>query len=244
MIEIKTFKNCNLKGYTLIDAFPGAGLVGPMAGSYIIEKLKMEYIGYIDSDAFPPIAAIHFGIPMFPARIYKDDKYKLLIAISEFVIPANSVYALSREILAFVRKYGIKSIISIGGMPTAKPSDNVYITSPDKAVIAKASKLGVKTISEGVVAGVGAMLMTNSKQFDVMSMNLLVEVNPQIMDPKYAEIAIKGLNKIIDTNIDLGDLEEEAKIVESKIRDTLKKMKESPEHYDKAAEATGPSMYA
>ena len=42
MIEIKLFKNYNLSGYTLIDAFPGIGLVGPMAGSYMIEKLEME----------------------------------------------------------------------------------------------------------------------------------------------------------------------------------------------------------
>ena len=244
MIEIKTFKNYDLKGYTLIDAFPGVGLVGPMAGSYMIEKLGMEYIGYIDSDEFPPIAAIHFSVPMFPARLYKDDKYKLVVAMSEFVIPAGSVFALSRELLAFVRKNGISKTISISGMPSQKPTDTAYITSPDADVIKKAAKLGLKTINEGVVAGVGAVLMTNSTQFKVESMNILVEVNPQMMDPKYAEIALRGLNKLIDIDIELKSLQEEAKIVESKMRDMLKKMKETPEHYSKAAEATGPSMYA
>lgn len=244
MIEIKLFKNYDLKDYTLIDAFPGVGLVGPMAGSYMIEKLKMEYIGYIDSNEFPPIAAIHNSVPMFPARIYKDDKYKLIVAMSEFVIPANVVFELSRELLAFVRKNGISKTISISGMPSLKPSDIAYITSPDPDVIKKAVKLGLKTISEGVVAGVGAVLMTNSDQFKVVSMNILVEVNPQLMDPKYAEVAILGLNKLININIDLKDLEEEAKVVEEKMREMLRKMKETPEHYSKAAEATGPSMYA
>lgn len=244
MIEIKLFKNQDLKGYTLIDAFPGAGLVGPMAGSYIIEKLRMEYIGYIDSDSFPPIAAIHYSIPMFPARIYKDDKYKLLVAMSEFLIPADSVYRLSMELLAFVRKYEIKKVISISGMPTGTPTGTPYVTSPDVAVLKKAGKSGIKSINEGVVAGVGAVLMTNSNRFNVESMNILVEVNPQIMDPKYAETALIGLNKIIDIDIDLKDLEAEAKVVETKIRDMLKKMKETPEHYNKSTEATGPSMYA
>ena len=95
-----------------------------------------------------------------------------------------------------------------------------------------------------MVAGVGAVLMTNSDQFKVVSMNILVEVNPQLMDPKYAEVAILGLNKLININIDLKDLEEEAKVVEEKMREMLRKMKETPEHYSKAAEATGPSMYA
>ncbi len=244
MIEIKLFKNYDLKGYTLLDAFPGVGLVGPMAGSYMIEKLKMEYIGYIDSDTFPPIAAIHNGDPMFPARIYKDDKYKFVIAMSEFVIPAQGVYLLSRELMAFVRKYGLTRVISISGMPSNKPSDTAYITSPDQTTIKKAVKMGLKTINEGVVAGVGAVLMTNAYLFKVESVNILVEVNPQLMDPKYAEIAIRGLNKILNINVDLKDLEEEAKVVEARLREVIKKMKETPEHYNKAAEATGPSMYA
>ncbi|MDE1834769.1 MAG: proteasome assembly chaperone family protein [Candidatus Micrarchaeota archaeon] len=244
MIEIKLFKTYDLKGYTLIDAFPGIGLVGPMAGSYMVEKLKMEYIGYIDSDAFPPIAAIHSGTPVFPARLYMDKKFKLIVALSEFVIPSTSVYLLSRELLAFIRKNGISRVISISGMASQKPSETVFVTSPDQGVMKKAAKGGLKPIEAGVVAGVGAVLMINAFQYNVVSMNILVEVNPQIMDPKYAEIAITGLNKIIDIDIDLKDLDEEAKAVESKIRDMLKKMKESPEHYNKAAEATGPSMYA
>ena len=60
--------------------------------------------------------------------------------------------------------------------------------------------------------------MTNADQFKVESMNILVEVNPQLMDPKYAEIAILGLNKLININIDLKDLEEEAKVVEEKMQ--------------------------
>lgn len=244
MIEIKLFKDYDLKGYRMIDAFPGAGLVGPMAGSYIIDKLGMEYIGYIDSDSFPPIAAIHGGKPVFPARVYKDDKYKLVVVISEFIIPSALIYQLSRELLEFIRRYGMRTVLSLSGMPASKPSDTTYITSPDPATIKRAAKLGLKPINEGVVAGVGAVLMINSEQYDVESMNILVEVNPQIMDPKYAENALIGLNKIIDINIDLKDLDEEAKKVEAKIRDMLKKMKESPEHYENAAEATGPSMYA
>ena len=181
---------------------------------------------------------------MFPARLYRDDKYKLIIAMSEFVIPSVSVYELSRELLAFIRKNGISKTISISGMPSQKPSENVFITSPDEEIIKKVNKLGMKVISEGVVAGVGAVLMTNSSQFKLESMNILVEVNPQVMDPKYAEIALKGLNKLINIDIELKSLQEESKIVEAKMRDVIKKMKETPEHYNKAAEATGPSMYA
>ncbi len=108
MIEIKLQSEQDLKGYTVIETFPGVGLVGPMAGSYIIEKLAMEPIGYIVSEGFPPIASIHNSTPMHPARIYKSQKYKLLIFLSEFAIPPQLVYPLADELMAFARKYEIQ----------------------------------------------------------------------------------------------------------------------------------------
>ncbi len=244
MINIKLFKDYGLKGYTLLEGFPGAGLVGSMACSYIIEKFGMDYIGYIESDFFPPISTIHNGVPMFPARIYKDDGAKMIIIIAEFTIPSNVIYPLSSEILAFVRKYGISRIVSISGMPSVKPTPALYISSPDPAIIKKASSVGIKPIAEGVIAGISAILITNAVQYRIPMVNLLVEVNPQVLDPKYAEIAIGGLNKLLNTNIDLKDLEEEAKEVEARIKSLMKKVKETHTATENAAEATGPSMYA
>ncbi len=244
MISIKLSKEYNLKGYSLIEAFPGAGLVGSMAGSYIIEKLKMEYIGHLESDLFPPIATIHNGVPMFPARLYKDDSSKVVLIISEFTVPPDAIYQLSMEVIAFVRKYGIAKIISISGMPSQKPSSNIYIASPDPAIIKKASSVGIKPIAEGVIAGIGAIIMTNADEYKIPMMDLLVEVSPSIMDPKYAELAIEGLNKLMNMNIDLDDLEKEAKLVETKIRSMSKKVKDTNESLEGTTPDQGPSMYA
>ena len=247
MIQMKLFGECNLKGYTLIEGFPGIGLVGPMASSYMIEKEGMEYIGYIDSDMFPPLAVIHDKKPMYPARIYKDDKYKLVILISEFTIPSVLIHQLGTEITEFIRKSGITQIVSIGGMPSQKPSDIAYVTSPDRDQLKKATGQGLKAIDEGVVAGVSAVLLTNASQFKIPMLNLLVEVNPEMPDPKYAEVAISALNKALGIKIDLDELEKEAKDVEERLREMVKKVKDSHEHYSKAADttpSTGPSMYA
>ncbi len=244
MIEIRLFKDIDLEGYTLIEGFPGAGLVGSMANSYMIEKLNMEYIGYIDSESFPPIAVIHNSVPMFPVRIYADKKNKLIAMIAEFTIQTELVHELGIEIMDFVRKMGIKRIISIGGIPVEKPSEDAFIVSTDKTLLSKALANGIKPIGDGVVAGVSAIILANSTVLDIPIANLLVEVNPEMTDPKYAEIALSGLNKIIDINIDLKELDKEAKLVEAKIRQMVKKANLSHESYKKATDATGPSMYA
>jgi len=242
-MEIILFKDYGLANYTLIEGFPGAGLVGPMAVSYMVEKLNMEYAGYIESELFPPIAAVHGGAPMHVARLYVDQKDRLIVALSEFMIPVNAVYQLGKELLSFIRKNNISRIISIGGMPAQKLSGIAYMISSDQSAIRKGS--GLKTIQEGVIAGVSAVLATGAKDFGIPTTTLLVEVNPMIMDPKYAEIAIQGLQKLIGLQIDLSDLEKEAQKVEAKVRDVMKKTKDSHDHYTKATEeAAGPSMYA
>jgi uncharacterized protein len=246
MIEIKLFGDKGFKGYTLVEAFPGIGLVGPMAGSYMIEKLEMENVGYISSEQFPPIASIHNAMPMRPARIYKSSKYKLLLFISEFTIPPVLVYQLADEILAFSRKYGISRIVSVGGMPSEKPTDSIYVTSADKDVLKKAVKSGIKPMEEGIVAGVSAALLVKSQEYGVEALDVMIVVDPRITDPKYAELAIDGLNKLLDIDIDLSELDKEAKEVEAKIRELLKKVKDTHDNYTSgdSTQETGPSMYA
>ncbi|MGC9099555.1 MAG: PAC2 family protein, partial [Candidatus Micrarchaeia archaeon] len=84
----------------------------------------------------------------------------------------------------------------------------------------------------------------NSIVINAPIINLLVEVNPEVTDPKYAEIALTNLKKIINLDVNLEELDKEAKIVEAKIRQMVKKANLSHESYKKATDATGPSMYA
>jgi uncharacterized protein len=215
-----------------------------MASSYIIEKLNMEYIGYIESDSFPPIAAVHYSVPMFPVRIYKDDRYKIVVVISEFTIPVEIIYQLSNELINFIRKESIAQVISIGGMPSQKPSETAYGIASNKTMSKRLKDAGISPIGEGVVAGVSALLLANSIQFDFPVIDILVQVDPMMMNPKYAVLAITNLKKLIKIDINTEELEKESKLVEAKVREILKKTRDSHESYKNAVDATGPSMYA
>ena len=236
MIEIVLHSKVDLRNYTLIEGFPGAGLVGPMAASYMIDKLGMKSIGHIESDLFPPIAAVHDNVPMHTARIYADSKNKLVVVLSEFTVPQPAIYQLANELLSFVRQNGISRVVSIGGMPSQKPTGIAYIIATDPELIQKAVKQGLKPVREGVIAGVSAILITGAREFHIPTLDVLVEVNPLIMDPKYAQTAIEGLSKLLGIKIDIAELKKEAKEVESKVRDMVKKAKDSHEHYNKATE--------
>ncbi len=245
MIDIRMVKKVNMDKSTFIEGFPGVGLVGPMAVSYIIDKLKMEYVGYIESDDFPPIISIHDGNPMPPMRIYFSAEPKIVSIFAEFAIPISLIHELSKKIYEFINANNMVMVVGIGGFPSQQQENKtIFAITSDKDVSEDVKKLGMEPILEGVSAGVGSMLMLRSQEDKLSALNILVPVDQNVIDPIYAELAINALNKLMNLNIDVEDLDKEAKLVESKIKELLKKSKDTHENYKKALDDTGPSMYA
>ncbi len=246
MIEIRMFKQVNLKGAIFIEGFPGAGLVGPMTISYMIDKLKLEYVGYMKSSDFPPLVSIHKNEPMPPIRIYcssiaKDEKIVTIFA--EFAIPLELVSELSDAVYKFVKDNGIASIYSIGGIPVDKPTNTIFVLASTSRLLATAQSAGLKPVGEGVATGVSAMLLINSTFDKLPDMNIMVPILPDTITPKYAEYAIASLGKFIKLNIDIRELEKEAQDVEAKIRDIINKHREGHNTLKKDI-YSGPSLYA
>ncbi|MCX6777603.1 MAG: PAC2 family protein, partial [Candidatus Micrarchaeota archaeon] len=116
MIQIKEVSKFDLDSPTLIEGFPGIGLVGTISASYIAEKLHMEPLAYLVSEKFPPLAAVHNYAPLHPARMYKSKKHNLIVLFSEFTIPLSQIYPLTEIILQWSKKNKVKQIFSLGGI--------------------------------------------------------------------------------------------------------------------------------
>ena len=67
------------EGCTLIEGFPGFGLVGTIVTEYLVEHLKCEMIGEFVYDELPATVAIHKGSLIHPMSLYYNEKYNLLI---------------------------------------------------------------------------------------------------------------------------------------------------------------------
>ncbi len=243
MIEIRMFKKVSMAGFTLIEGFPGAGLVGPMAISYIIDKLKLEYVGYLQSSSFPPLVSIHRNEPMPPIRVYCGRKEKIVTIFAEFSIPLELVSELSDTVYKFVKKAGIAGIYSIGGIPVEKLVSNSFAIASTGKLVSAAQAMGIKPITEGVATGVSALLLVDATMDKLPDMNIMVPILPGTVTPKYAQQAIESLGKFVKLNIDTRELEKEAQEVEARIRDIISKHKEGHESLKRDI-YPGPSQYA
>ncbi|MEM4634045.1 MAG: PAC2 family protein [Candidatus Anstonellaceae archaeon] len=237
-IEFHIISKPKLNKPTLVEGFPGLGLVGTISASYLIEKLKMEPMGYITGDQFPPLAAIHNYTPLYPARIYYSEKHNLIVFVSEFVIPIGAVSELAEKIYQFSIKNKVSRIISLGGIPIKGEQDEVYAIASLPELRSMLEKIAsVKLIKEGATTGVTGVLLAKGviEKFPVIS--LLAESHEGYMDPKAAAMVIEVLNKVIGTKIDTSVLENEAKLIDEKVKNLVSKAKTMHTEYKKVQES-------
>ena len=225
----------------LIEGFPGLGLVGTIAATYLVDKLRMEQLGHITSERFPPIAAIHNNIPLHPARIYKSKKHNIIVLFSEFIIPLNSVYQLSEAILDWAMEKGVRKIISLGGIVVRGEQDEVFGIATSEELVKELNAKGIKTIKEGATTGVNGVLLAECSSRGFPAISLLAEAKLNYMDPKGAALVIEALKKITGLDIDTTALLEESAELEKKMTEIIEKAKKAHEHY-REVESLGP-MY-
>lgn len=227
-------KKEKLNGYTLIEGFPGMGLVGTIATKYLTEQLNFEQMGHIECNLFVPVIRIHDGLPVYPSRIYVNRKNKLAVLLSEQIISTKIMNKLAREVIQWVKGKGISRVISLAGIKTEESEkEKVYAIACNEKSKKEVKKHKLELIGEGLTTGVTAlMLLELRKEKNLTAYSLLANVNLSA-DYKAAAKLIEELNKILGLRIDVKPLMEEAKKTEKMLIEHLKKLKETQETVEK-----------
>ncbi len=234
-IEFHFTAKPKLKRPTLVEGFPGLGLVGTISASYLVEKLKMEPLGYITGDQFPPLAAVHNYRPLFPARMYYSQKHDLIVFVSEFVIPIGAVNELADKMYDFAKRMKVDRIVSLGGITIKGEQDEVFAIASLPSLGSSLGKIkSVKLIKEGATTGVTGVLLARGAVEEYPVISLLAESQEGYMDPKAAAMVLEVLNGLLGIKIDTSALEEEAKAIDDKVKNVMSKAKTAHTDYKKA----------
>jgi len=218
-----------LSNFTLLEGFPGMGLVGTIAAKYIIDALKMTEVGHIEGNAFMPVVRIHEGLPIYPARIYIDKKRKILVLISEQIIPNELAQSLADSIIKWLQEKKINKVISLAGIKTNEPGKNVYGIASGINGIQELKKNKIPIIKEGITTGITAMILVKLKKIkEIKAYALLADVKFSA-DYESSSQLVKKVNEILNLNIDTKPLEKEAKKTEETLIENLKRLKETHE---------------
>ncbi|MCX6804395.1 MAG: PAC2 family protein [Candidatus Diapherotrites archaeon] len=227
LVRIIETKNIPMKGFTFIEGFPDLGLAGTIGARYLVEKLKFEQVGFIDSRVFMPMIRIQQGTPMHPVRIYASKTYKIVIVIAEQIMDNAVAPFMAEELVAWIKKKGIKRVISTSGVriPDGKPIYAFASNEESKKVIHKNK---IQMIDNGITSGVTALLMLGLKDNDIEAFCLLGNAKNNADYNAAAEV-VKVICALTNITIDIKPLLAEAKNLEEAIVQHLKNVEETKE---------------
>jgi len=228
LIKIVETKSVALKGFTFIEGFPDLGLAGTIGARYLVEKLKFDQLGYIESNAFMPMIRIQNGTPVHPVRLYVNKKSKVVIALSEQIIDNNIAYVMTEELLAWIKKKGIARVISTSGVriPDGKA---VYAFASNEAAKKIIKENKIEMIENGVTSGVTALLMLALKDNNIPAFCLMGNAKNSADYNAAAEV-VKAICNLTGMALDVKPLLNEAKVLESAIVSHLKSIEETREN--------------
>jgi uncharacterized protein len=231
-IEIIEYKNVDLTNAILIEAFPTVGLVSSIAGHFIVEQLKLEEIGTINSRYFMPAAVIHNGVPSPPVRIYASKKIcgstgdcdQIAVIISEFMPPVDIIKPVADIILSWAQKKKCSHIVTLEGTHSLNPKKpktyGVATTQKMKDIL---TKYTIEETKEGMITGITGVLLFEGARLKQDVLCLLAEAHSSYPDSRAAALLVETLDKMLpEIQINTQPLYKEAEDIEQKIRAFIK----------------------
>lgn len=211
-----------LKGVTVVEGFPGIGLVGTIATGFLIDHLKCEKIGnyFFENHATPSMIAIHECKLVDPIGIYYNKKYNLVI-IHAITSAAGQEWRAADLILDVCRQTGAKELITIEGVGsaegqgTATTESNAFYFSKDKQISKKLEKMGHQCLNEGIIVGSTAAILLKSH---LKTTCLFAETHTKMPDSKAAAKIIELIDNYLGLKVDYKPLLKQAEEFEKKLK--------------------------
>jgi uncharacterized protein len=214
------------KNVTIIEGFPGFGLIGTIATEFLMEHLQTEKIGIVELDEIPAMIAIHQNKVIEPVSIHYNKKYNLIL-VHAINIGQNLGWKLAEVITELAEALSAKEIISLEGVgsPNADTSRIFYYTTKSSGM--EKLKGVANPLMEGIIVGVtGALLAKNVK---VPLIALFAEAKPGLPDSKAAAHIIEALDAYTGLKIDTKPLLKQAQIFEEKLKSIVSKSQQAHE---------------
>lgn len=204
------------KNVTIIEGFPGFGLVGTITTGFLVDHLACELIGKHYFEEAPVTLAVHACRIVDPIGIYYNKKYNIVIVHS--ISPAIGLEWKAADLVNDVcKQLSAKEIITIEGVGSseigAEPRAFAYCTS--KEAQKKLQKLGHDCLGEGIIVGVTAALLLRHK---LPITSLFAETHSNLPDSKAASKIIEVLDKYLGLQVDAKPLLKQATEFETKLK--------------------------
>jgi uncharacterized protein len=208
----------------LIAGFPGAGLVGSISTSYIINKLHMNQIACVESEFIVPGVIYTEGKLRHPFRLYSNKEGDICVLVCEAPIMVEGMYSVLDTFVKWALNNKVNEVmvldgIAVEGLPDSKRmpiilssdgreadaanliddddnNNNSDVTNKEEEEEKKDDKSHSIYPSTAFIGGISGGILSSCLSNGIASKALLISAARRIPDPEGAAIIIESLSKI------------------------------------------------
>jgi uncharacterized protein (TIGR00162 family) len=160
-----------LENPVFVEGLAGLGNVGMIAARHLIEATGAKPFAELYAPYFPDYVMVNKDGTCRPPRYRfysaKTEKKHLIILTGDSqpsMEDGLAHYDICDQILDFVTKYGSRFVVTMGGVATSKPENEVYVASTSTKLAQKYSEKGTLIYGEGKIIGATGLLLGLAKE--------------------------------------------------------------------------------
>ncbi|TQQ78976.1 proteasome assembly chaperone family protein [Halonotius roseus] len=238
MARIDRRLDVSLDEPTLVEGFPGVGLVGKIVVDHLIEELGMEHYANVHCEGIPPVTTYQPDSSelVTPVRLYVDAERDLLALQSDVPINPRAATAFADCVTEWFNAESVLPIY-ISGLPRQTEAEQpaLYGVGAGEGT-GRLVDAGIDTPDEmGIVSGPTGALLAHAVDHETTAVGVVVESDPQFPDPDAAKAVIeRAIEPIAGIEVDTGDLTDKAAEIEQAREQLLKRMQQASEESSRA----------
>lgn len=205
----------------IIAGFPGAGLVGSISTSYIINKLHMNQIACVESEFIVPGVIYTEGKLRHPFRLYSNKEGNICVLVCEAPIMVEGMYSVLDTFVKWALNNKVNEVmvldgIAVEGLPDSKrmpiilssdgreadaanlihDDNNISDVTNKEEEEKKDDKSHSIYPSTAFIGGIVGGILSSCLSNGIACKALLISAARRIPDPEGAAIIIESLSKI------------------------------------------------
>ncbi|MDM7934651.1 MAG: proteasome assembly chaperone family protein [Methanothrix sp.] len=224
IVQVVLEKETSIENPILIEGFPGIGLVGNIASQYIVNELKMTYLGAMSSKFFPPLAVLLGGVVNMPVRIYEEARKGIVILTADVPVHPLASYDIGREIVSWAESINVREMVCLAGITVMTDQHRVFGAVTRRELLERIRDM-TEIFELGTITGITGSIMNECRIRNIPAICLLGETLSAEPDPRAAIAAIEVLNRIYGLGVSTTKLAEQAEQIELQMAQLAQQLK-------------------
>ncbi|MFB6167274.1 MAG: proteasome assembly chaperone family protein [Haloferacaceae archaeon] len=230
MARIDVVEAVDVSAPTLVEGFPGVGLVGKIAADYLVDSFGMVHHGNVHCDDLPPVVGYGEADPALrtPVRLYADDERDLLVLQSDVPVAPGAAGSVANCLGESIDE--TVTALYLSGIPSERDEAPPGVYGVGTGDVAdRLAEVGLEAPPEpGLVSGPTGALLARALERGERAFGVVAESDPQFPDPAASRAVIsEAIEPLAGVEVPTDDLVEHASEIRQARERLARRMQEA-----------------